>query len=378
MQISMQRVFILLLLCGTLAAQEIRLDSIPVPITNNAVAGYKTHGEVYVFSFMGLGEKKTAESVTSDAYALDTYTDKWDPIHPVPGPVGRIASVAETARGHIFLFGGYVVEPKGLALAVPDVNTYEPPTGRWSRGQDMPVEVGDAIAAQYQDRYIYIIGGRSNHGVVADVQLYDTEKNTWSKATPIPGTPVFGHAGGMVGDTIVYIGGAARNSARGGLPYLPSDECWMGKIDHHDRSKIQWTKLPAHPGNASFRIAAGASERDQKIYFTGGTDNPYDMAGTGYDGKPSVPSPVTFDFNIHTKKWETIDENTSDPTMDHRGLIATTEGLIIVGGMDKDQKVTPRVQVLDLKPAPEKKPVPEKKSKPEKQPSTEKPAPKSN
>ena len=102
------------------------------------------------------------------------------------------------------------------------------------------------------------------------------------------------------------------------------------------------------------------------------------MAGIGYDGKPSVPSPVTFDFNIHTKKWETINENTPDPTMDHRGLVATTEGLIVVGGMDKDQKVTPRVQVLDLKPAAEKKPVPEKKSKSAKQPPTEQPAPKSN
>jgi hypothetical protein len=64
--------------------------------------------------------------------------------------------------------------------------------------------------------------------------------------------------------------------------------------------------------------------------------------------------------------------------MDHRGLIATTEGLIVVGGMDRDQKVTSRVQVLDLKPAPEKKPVPEKKSKSAKQPPAEKPAPKSN
>jgi hypothetical protein len=75
---------------------------------------------------------------------------------------------------------------------------------------------------------------------------------------------------------------------------------------------------------------------------------------------------VTFAFNVHARKWETINENTPDPTMDHHGLVATTEGLIMVGGMDKDQKVVSSVQVLDLKPPQEKKPVPEKKAAPEK------------
>ncbi len=52
-------------------------------------------------------------------------------------------------------------------------------------------------------------------------------------------------------------------------------------------TKIQWTKLPNHPGNARYRIAAGGSEKDQKIYFSGGTDNPYNYNGIGYDGKPA-------------------------------------------------------------------------------------------
>jgi hypothetical protein len=35
--------------------------------------------------------------------------------------------------------------------------------------------------------------------------------------------------------------------------------------------------------------------------------------------------------------------------MDHRGLLVTTEGLVIVGGMEKGQKVTARVAVLSKK-----------------------------
>ena len=115
-------------------------------------------------------------------------------------------------------------------------------------------------------------------------------KNKWSQATPIPGTPVFGHAGALVDDTIIYVDGARKNPSGSSPRYVASDECWMGKIDHHDRTRIQWTKLPNHPGTARYRIAAGGSEKDQKIYFAGGTDNPYDYNGIGYDGKPSEPS----------------------------------------------------------------------------------------
>src|SRR5439155_20053776 len=93
---------------------------------------------------------------------------------------------------------------------------------------------------------------------VRNVQVYDAEKNTWRQATPIPGTPVFGHAGALLDDSIVYVDGAYKNSAANSPRYIASNECWIGKIDHRDLSKIQWTKLPNHPGNARYRIADGA------------------------------------------------------------------------------------------------------------------------
>jgi len=337
---------ILLLLGVALAASDIRFDPLPTPMANNAVASFKAHGQALIISFMGMGAKKTASAISADSYALDMNAGKWSSIRPVPGTTGRIAALAVSARDHVFLFGGYVVDQRGTGMAVPDVNAYEPLRDRWFRGADIPVPVADAVGGAYQDRYIYLVGGRSNNGIVPDVQVYDAEKNRWSQATPLPGTPVFGHAGALVDDTIVYVAGAAKNLAGSSPRYAPSDECWIGKISHHDRNKIEWTKLPPHPGGASFRIAAGGSERDKKIYFAGGTGNPYDFNGVGYDGKPAEPSPVTFAFNLHTGKWETINENTPNPTMDHRGLIATSEGLVVVGGMEKSQQVTARVTML--------------------------------
>jgi N-acetylneuraminic acid mutarotase len=235
-------------------------------------------------------------------------------------------------------------------MAVPDVNIYEPAHDQWSRGPDLPVPVGDAVVGLYHDRYIYMIGGRSSKGPVSDVQLFDVEKNRWSQATALPGGAVFGHAGGLVGETIVFVDGARSNPAGNSPRFVASDECWIGKIDHHNPGKVDWSKLPSHPGNARFRIAAGSSERDEKVYFAGGSDNPYDYNGIGYDGKPAEPSAVTFAFDLHSNKWETLNENTPNPTMDHRGLLVTREGLVIIGGMEKGQQVSARVALLSKEP----------------------------
>jgi len=342
--------FSALFLCGALllAAVPPKVQSLPKPVTNNAVAAVKTRGALLLFSLMGMGPDKTWNAITNSVYSLDVDTWKWSEARPVPGPIGRIAATAVGAREHVFLFGGYVVDAQGGETTVPDLNVYEPLTDRWLRGDDIPVRVDDSVAGVRNDRYIYLVSGWSNDAAVHNVQVYDAEKNRWFQATPIPGTPVFGHAGALVDDTIVYVDGAYKNPS-GEPKYIASDECWMGKIDHKDPAKIVWSKLPAHPGTARYRIAAGGSGKDDKIYFAGGTDNPYNFNGVGYDGKPAQPSPMTFAFNLKTSKWETVSDKNSYPTMDHRGLIALPQGLVVIGGMDKNQTVTSTVSLLPRK-----------------------------
>ena len=96
-------------------------------------------------------------------------------------------------------------------------------------------------------------------------------------------------------------------------------------------------------------LAAGADTLGKKagrIYFSGGTDNPYNYNGIAYNGQPAEPSPVTFAFNVHTGGWETLSQDNPEPTMDHRGLLVTHRGLVIVGGMEKGQQVTAKVTVV--------------------------------
>jgi N-acetylneuraminic acid mutarotase len=295
---------------------------------------------------MGIGPGKTWKDVSNAAYELDTATGKWKELHPVPGTAGRLGAAAIGARGQAYIFGGYVLDGQGGETTLRDVNVYLPEHQRWFHGEDIPVPVDDTVIGVHSDRYIYLISGWSKTDAVNNVQVYDAEKNTWAQATPIPGRPVFGHAGSLVGDTIIFIDGAYRNPSGSQPRYLASDQCWMGKVDHHDPTKIQWSKIEPHPGTARYRIAAGASERDQKIYFSGGTSNPYNYNGIGYDGQPSQPSAVTFAWDVKSGKWETLDDDTPRATMDNRGLAAIHEGLVVAGGMDKEQKVTAQVSLL--------------------------------
>jgi N-acetylneuraminic acid mutarotase len=327
-----------------LCAADSPVLSLPDPISNNAVAMLKIHGHFELFSLMGIGPQKTWDAVTSLGYRVDGVSGKAQVIHAVPGTAGRIGAMAAGADGRIYLLGGYVVY-KGGGMPVTDANMYQPDHDRWIRIADIPTAVGDSVIGVYRDRYIYLVGGRTTDRLMSEVQMYDLVKNTWSKATAMPGAPVFGHAGALVDDTLVYVDGARRNDGAG-PKFIPSDECWKGKIDHHNAAKIEWTKLPSHPGKAAFRSAAGGGEKDPRIYFVGGSDTPYDYNGVGYDGKPAEPSPTSFAYNLRSEKWELLNDNTPNPTMDHRGLLVTGEGLVILGGMEKGQQVTGRIVLL--------------------------------
>lgn len=341
-------VTLLIVVCAsvTLALNESKVPPMPVAVTGNAVATLQNGLEV--FSLMGVGPKGTWNDVSNNVYMLRLASAKWSTIRAVPGVAGRLGAAAVQARGKIYVFGGYILDAQGEQITVSDVNGYVPQERQWYRGADIPVPVDSAVIGVNHDRYIYLVGGRAKNGPVNNVQVYDVQKNIWSQGTPLPGAAVFGHAGGLADDEIVYVDGAMKNPA-GGTPYVASQECWMGKIDKKDADKIAWSKLPAHPGAAHFGIAAGASAKDRRIVFSGGSATVHDFKGIGYDGKPVEVSAVTFDFDVHNNRWEMVTENTPDPRMDARGIVETPVGPLIVGGLATDGSPTPRVEVVPHK-----------------------------
>jgi N-acetylneuraminic acid mutarotase len=327
-------------------AEERLLAPMPVAVSGNAVASLREGLDL--FSMMGVGPRKTWDDVTSRFFVLHLASGKWYEGHPVPGVLGRVNAAAASAKGReIVLMGGFMVDAGGVEHPVPDVNVYDPANRDWSRAKDLPIAVDSALVGVH-DRFVYLIGGRSSTGPINNVQVYDVEKDSWSQATPFPGTPAFGQAGGIAEENIVVIDGA-KAGPPDGPRYVASNECWLGKIDHKNPDKIEWSKLPPHPGPARFGIASGGSDHYKKVFFTGGTSTPHDYKGVAYDDKPSEASTFTFEYDVHGHKWATLSDNTFDPRGDARGILITPYGPVVIGGMAQNLAVTSRVTLLPRK-----------------------------
>lgn len=324
------------------AATQSVPDPLPVPMANNSVASAKVDGEIRIFSLLGLVAGTTWQHVSNTGYVW--MDGRWQEI-VVPG-APRLASVAVTVAEDVFVIGGYTVAEDGSEKSVPDVYRLDPRTLAFTSVEPMPVPVDDAVAAVYQDRYIYLVSGWHDDGNVPNVQVYDTQEDSWRQATPFPGDPVFGHAGGMIDDALVICGGArVQPLPEGKRTFVPAQACYVGTVNTEDPLSIDWQAIEHHPGPPLYRAAAAGVRDLGMVVFAGGTDNPYNYDGMGYDGVPAQPRATVFGLNTQTMEWSALD---SLPTasMDHRGLVEAGEEILIIGGLMGAEQVSPRVQSL--------------------------------
>ena len=319
------------------------LNPLPGAVTNNAITSVNAAGRQYVVSFNGLGQGRTYGDTLAVTYVLDSVSGQWSVSEPVPGGVGRLASTAVSVGELAYVFGGYTVAANGSEVSTPWLHSFNPVTRSFMELQPIPVPVDDAVAVTYANRFIYLISGWHDLGNVNLVQRYDTQTNQWQQATPIPGRALFGHAGGIVGNKVVYCDGVAVQShmARSRV-YVASNECFLGIIDKQDSRRIDWRKLNPHPGLPRYRMASVGIPELNSLLFIGGSENPYNYNGIGYNGEPSEPAVNGLILDLDTLKWRVLPQN-NPPTMDHRGLAILDDRFLTIGGMLGNQQVTRRV-----------------------------------
>jgi hypothetical protein len=307
----------------------------PVARSNWAVA--RAGDQVY--TFFGLGPGKTHADIAHDVHAFDLRSQSWRKVGDIPVDQGRLASAALTVHGKVYLIGGYTVSAKGEEVSTTEVMRFLPASGRFDIETRMPVPVDDSVAMPWRERWIVMVSGWHDKANVADVQIYDTQTKQWSSATPYPGKPVFGHAGGLVGDTMVICDGVtADKGADGKNVFAITDECWQGTLDAKRPDRIGWRRLPAHPGVPLYR--AGAVGDAGRIVFAGGSGRPYNYNGIGYDKLPAEPSDAVFSYDPAQGTWQSH-APLPEAGMDFRGLVPLGGGAYgLFGGMRAGQKVS--------------------------------------
>jgi len=331
---------------------------LPEPLTNNTVAEFTHNGVQYVMSFMGLGPGKEFDDISKKAWLWRSDTAAWEPFPDVPVKQGRLAAVAVGLYDRVLLFGGYTVAPDGTEKSTPEVFIINPIDGSYKRRADMPVPVDDAVAFAYANRYIYLLSGWHDENNVSHAQVYDSWEDSWAMADAFPGTPVFGHAGGIVGQQFVIVGGVGvLGKTDGKRQFGAINQAWLGEIDPENPQRISWSELPLLEETAQYRMAATGDESSGLVLFAGGSRRPYNFNGIGYDGLPAEPENSLFAWDTASGKWVVFPEASRAATMDHRGLLGIgNEGFITIGGMIAGQEVSANVVVVPRRVLRAKKP----------------------
>jgi len=332
-----------------------QLPAYPIAISNNAVTSVRhADDSTTIYSFMGIRNPTARRTITAASYKLTIPGGDWQRIADAPllDGLAKIGASAVTIAGRVYLVGGYAVRPDGREVTEPKLYRYEPTGDRYVDLGPVSSEVDDTVAAVYRDRYLVLISGW--HGPlnrsIRRVQFYDTVDGVWLRATQIPGPRpgLFGHAGGIAGDEILYLDGASN-----GTNFPISNRVFAGRITlaDGDQPTIDWRELAAHPGSPTYRAANSLSPTfGGHLLIVGGTDNTYNFNGSGYDGEPSQPLDQVLVYDPNASTWAAVSTfGEHQATMDHRGLVRVGRGWSTVGGMIAPGLATDRVYRLTLR-----------------------------
>lgn len=306
-----------------------------------AASSVQVGDTTWIYCFMGIDSTKACGSgIRKEAYKYNTVSDTWYQISDVPDTGGRIAASATTVNGKIYLIGGYKVFTSCNEFTSPRVDILDPLTDTWSMGDSTPTPIDDHVQVAYRDSLIITVSGWSNNTNTRSVQVYDTYLDSWSYANLIPGPGLFGHAGAISGDTILYMDGVRIS----GFNFVLTNAVWQGVINPQNPNSIAWTPLGNHPGPLLYR--GGGFAYGGRIVFTGGTNNAYNIDGIGYNNVPSVESGRTWGYHLASGTYEEYARN-PDSVMDVREVVQVNDNqFYVIGGMSSGQAVTNQVSVF--------------------------------
>lgn len=230
-----------------------------------------------------------------------SYGGGWRPLAPIARGPRQEHSVAALG-GKVFVIGGILPIPGGGVATTDRVEVYDTRRDTWTDAAPLPVAMNHANAATVGGR-LYVLGGLSGGAswqALPDSFAYDPRTDRWTRLAPMPaGTERGSAAVGVRGSKIYLAGGMRTLTPRpGGLHDT------VATVSSYDVLTGRWETLPSLP---EARDHVGGGIVGATFYVLGGRDR----------GQINVRDTV-YAYDLRTRRWT---ERAPMPTA--RGGLAT-------------------------------------------------------
>lgn len=240
----------------------------------------------------------------------------WETITPSQDePLQRHENGAARVGNTLYLIGGRGERP---------VEIYNPKTNTWKTGATPPVSMHHFQAVPYKGK-IYVMGALSGNfpdeDPVANVYVYDPQKDRWEKGPAIPENRRRGAAGAVAYQGKIYLVGGIQNG------HIDGHVRWL---DTFDPQTGEWKQLADAP---RYRDHFQAAVVNGKLYAAGGRRT---SRASGRVFELTIPEVDVYDFAADS--WAPLPPSGDLPT-ERAGssTIAAENKLIVLGGESGSQ-----------------------------------------
>lgn len=241
---------------GTKASRGWREEP-ALPAVRHEPKGVAIAGKVYLAGGLIRTEDGSMRSLSSFT-RFDPRTGRYEELAPMPAPLDHASTVAY--RGDVYVVGGFRDAAEGAAASF---SRYSPGEDRWTELPPIPTARAAAAAVVIGDR-LYVAGGQIDGRPLASLEIFDFEKDRWSRGADMPAGRE--HVAGAAAEGGLYlIGGRNRDTDA------------LGTVERYDPAGDRWEGVDRLP------VAAGGLEAvsvDGRVIAIGGGD---DREGTVTD-----------------------------------------------------------------------------------------------
>lgn len=144
----------------------------------------------------------------------------WEMLAPMPTPRSEVAAASDGQR--IVVAGGF----DGTGATVATVEIFDPATGTWSAGPDLPIGVNHPMASAF-DGTVAVLGGYVGPGLSGPTDLAFVLRDAgWEELPPMPEPRAAGGAAEVDGDLLVAGGVGPGGLAEEGFRFDPEAGRW--------------------------------------------------------------------------------------------------------------------------------------------------------